>query len=36
MSDLAGPADSLRYRFIGMSFVSSIVLLPGCCRTAVG
>ncbi|MBU3672656.1 MAG: dihydroorotate dehydrogenase [Sinobacteraceae bacterium] len=30
MSDLAGPADSLRYRFLGMSFASPIVLLSGC------
>ena len=30
MSDLAGPADSLRYRFLGMSFASPIVLLAGC------
>ena len=30
MSDLTGPADSLRYRFLGMSFASPIVLLSGC------
>ena len=30
MSDLAGPANSLRYRFLGMSFASPIVLLSGC------
>jgi dihydroorotate dehydrogenase (NAD+) catalytic subunit len=30
MSDLTGPADSLSYRFLGMSFASPIVLLSGC------
>ena len=30
MSDVTGPADSLRYRFLGMSFASPIVLLSGC------
>ena len=30
MSDVTGPADSLHYRFLGMSFASPIVLLSGC------
>ena len=30
MSDVTGPADSLRYHFLGMSFASPIVLLSGC------
>lgn len=30
MSDPTGPADSLRYHFLGMSFASPIVLLSGC------
>lgn len=30
MSDVTGPADSLRCRFLGMSFASPIVLLSGC------